>query len=88
MSCEKERQIKTLAIHAARLLNETRGVSAPIWQTSTFAYDSPEEFAAVAENVNPSEFYTRFGNPTHAQAAQIIARLEGGEGRCWLLLPE
>ena len=53
-------------------------MSAPIWQTSTYAYDSPEEFAAAAGSVNQSEFYTRFGNPTHAQAA-VIARLEEGE---------
>lgn len=79
MSYEKERELQTIAIHADRALNETRGVTAPIWQTSTYAYDSPEEFAAVAGGVNPPEFYTRFGNPTHAQAAAVIARLEGGE---------
>ncbi len=79
MNDEKEREMQTLAIHADRELNRTHAVSAPIWQTSTYAYDSPEDFAAVAESVNPSEFYTRFGNPTHAQAATVIARLEGGE---------
>lgn len=79
MNDEKEQEMQTLAIHADREMNQTHAVSAPIWQTSTYAYDSPEEFAAVAGSVNPSEFYTRFGNPTHAQAAAVIARLEGGE---------
>jgi len=79
MNDEKQQQIQTLAIHADRKLNGTRAVTAPIWQTSTYGYASPEEFAAVAGEVNPSEFYTRFGNPTHAQVAAVIARLEGGE---------
>ena len=79
MQDEKEQQFQTLAIHADRELNETRAVTAPIWQTTTYAYDSPEEFAAVAGAVNPSEFYTRFGNPTHAKIAAVVARLEGGE---------
>ncbi len=79
MNDEKQQQIQTLAIHADRELNGTRAVTAPIWQTSTYGYASPEEFAAVAGKVNPSEFYTRFGNPPHAQVAAVISRLEGGE---------
>lgn len=79
MNNDKVQQIQTLAIHADRELNGTRAVTAPIWQTTTYAYSSPEEFAAVAGEINPSEFYTRFGNPTHAQIASVIARLEGGE---------
>lgn len=79
MNDKNELEAQTLAIHAARDSNRTQAVSAPIWQTSTFAYDSPEEFAVAAESVNPSQFYTRFGNPTHAEAAAVIARLEGGE---------
>jgi methionine-gamma-lyase len=79
MNDKNEQQIQTLAIHADRKVNGTRGVTAPIWQTTTYAYESPEEFAAVAGQVNPSEFYTRFGNPTHAQVAAVVARLEGGE---------
>jgi cystathionine beta-lyase/cystathionine gamma-synthase len=79
MNDENEQQIQTLSIHADRKLNGTRAVTAPIWQTTTYAYEYPEEFAVVAGEVNPPEFYTRFGNPTHAQVAAVVARLEGGE---------
>jgi cystathionine beta-lyase/cystathionine gamma-synthase len=71
--------VQTQVLHAADALNETHAVAPPIWQTSTFRADSPEHLAALGEAINPNEFYTRYGNPTHEQAAATIAALEGGE---------
>ncbi|HEV2800747.1 MAG TPA: aminotransferase class I/II-fold pyridoxal phosphate-dependent enzyme [Pyrinomonadaceae bacterium] len=71
--------MQTKAIHASRPHNTTHAVSSPIWQTSTFAADSPEHFAEIATDTRPAEFYTRYGNPTHKQAEAVIAALEGGE---------
>src|SRR5215208_5983388 len=35
--------------------------------------------AAISEEDQPAEFYTRYGNPAHKQVAATIAALEGGE---------
>lgn len=70
---------QTRLTHGGGEWNRTRAVSPPIWMTTSFSADSSEEFAAVAASMRPAEFYTRYGNPTHAQAETILASLEGGE---------
>jgi methionine-gamma-lyase len=71
--------VQTRVIHGDGALNETRAVSPPIWQTTTFRADSSEHFSEVASATHPTEFYTRYGNPTHKQVETIMAGLEGGE---------
>jgi methionine-gamma-lyase len=71
--------LQTRLAHGDRDLNATHSVAPPIWQTSTFSVDSPEDFAGLATSVHPSEFYTRYGNPTHAQVERLVSSLEGGE---------
>jgi methionine-gamma-lyase len=70
--------LQTRLAHGDRDLNATHSVAPPIWQTSTFSADSPEHFVGLATSVHPSEFYTRYGNPTHAQVERLAASLEGG----------
>jgi cystathionine beta-lyase/cystathionine gamma-synthase len=70
--------MQTKAVHASVEFNRTRAVSSPIWQTSSFRADSSEHFAELARGVKPTEFYTRYGNPTHQQAEAVMAELEGG----------
>lgn len=70
---------QTIAVHTSRALNRTSAVAPPIWQTTTFSADTDEEFAAIAIEKKPAEFYTRYGNPTHAQVEATIASLEGAE---------
>jgi methionine-gamma-lyase len=84
MSDEKETKterdgFQTRLIHEDSDLNETHAVTPPIWQTSTFSADSPEHFIEMAKSPRPAEFYTRYGNPTHAQVERLISSLEGGE---------
>jgi methionine-gamma-lyase len=71
--------MQTKAVHVSREHNQTHAVSSPIWQTSTFRADSSEHFAEIAAATRPTEFYTRYGNPTHRQVEATIAALEGGE---------
>lgn len=70
---------QTVAIHADASRNKTSAVSPPIWQTATFRADSSEHFSEIAAATRPSEFYTRYGNPTHGQVEAVMAALEGGE---------
>lgn len=70
---------QTVGVHASTELNRTSAVSPPIWQTCTFRAESSEHFAELAQAVKPTEYYTRYGNPTHSQVEAIMVALEGGE---------
>lgn len=70
---------QTKCIHAPREFNRVSAISPPIWQTTTFLAESSEHFATLAKSVKPSEYYSRYGNPTHNQVEALIATLEGGE---------
>ncbi|HEY0320427.1 MAG TPA: aminotransferase class I/II-fold pyridoxal phosphate-dependent enzyme [Pyrinomonadaceae bacterium] len=71
--------LQTRVLHGATHLNKTHALSAPIWQTTSFVADSPEAYAEIAASSHPSEFYTRYGNPTHERVEHTLAALEGGE---------
>src|SRR6185503_6074686 len=70
---------QTKAIHVSDRFNSTAAISAPIWQTSTFRARSSEHFDELAHDTKPTEYYTRYGNPTHRQLEETVAALEGGE---------
>jgi methionine-gamma-lyase len=69
----------TLLIHADRSLNETSAVAPPIYQTATFRAAGAEDFARKSGATRPVDCYTRFGNPTLAQAEKVLAALEHAE---------
>ncbi len=73
------RSLSTRAIHAGSDLNETRALTAPIYQTSTFKLDSAAAGAELTRANAPAEFYTRWGNPTTKQFEAVMADLEGSE---------
>ena len=50
----------------------------PIWQTTTFKYDSSEQMARLFDLAESGYFYSRLQNPTCDHAAAKIAQLEGG----------
>jgi cystathionine beta-lyase/cystathionine gamma-synthase len=54
-------------------------ISAPIWQSSTFEFQEPEQVAEAATASRPETFYTRYGNPNFTAVQDAIATLEGGE---------
>ncbi|MBN1504443.1 MAG: aminotransferase class I/II-fold pyridoxal phosphate-dependent enzyme [Candidatus Eisenbacteria bacterium] len=55
-----------------------RAHATPIYQTSTFMFDSAEHGAAVFAGKQEGYSYTRFGNPTQAVLERAMAHLEGG----------
>ena len=71
--------ISTVAIHADRDVHRSRAVAAPIYQTATFWAEDAQQFAQVAVNQRGHDFYTRYGNPNHAQVAAVVAELEHTE---------
>ncbi len=50
----------------------------PIYQSTTFKYDSTEQMARLFDLEESGYFYTRLQNPTNDAVASKIAQLEGG----------
>ncbi|MEV0881106.1 PLP-dependent aspartate aminotransferase family protein [Micromonospora echinofusca] len=67
----------TIAVHGDDGLSPGAAVSPPIVQSATFSAESDEQFAALATETRGHGFYTRYGNPNHAQVAAVVAELEG-----------
>jgi cystathionine beta-lyase/cystathionine gamma-synthase len=69
----------TITVHADRDVHPRRAVAPPIYQTAAFSAEDGESFALVAVEPRGKDFYTRFGNPNHAQVAAVVAELENVE---------
>ncbi len=52
----------------------------PIYQSTTFKYDTSEQMARLFDLEDTGFFYTRLQNPTNEAVAAKIAALEGGVG--------
>jgi len=66
------------ALHAD--LDSRHGaIVSPIYQASTFAATSNEEFLDVATRRFSDEFYVRYGTPNHTQVADVVTALEGAQ---------
>jgi methionine-gamma-lyase len=52
----------------------------PIFQTSTFYFDTPEKGAELFKGESDGYIYTRLGNPTIDAVERVVADLEGGSG--------
>ena len=52
----------------------------PVYQSTTYKYDSSEELAKLFDLAADGHMYTRISNPTVAAVEDKIAKLEGGVG--------
>lgn len=75
----KNKGIGTIAIHAGQGKNPFGALSTPIYQTSTFVFDSTEQGGARFAGKEEGYIYSRLGNPTTTVAEEKIAALECGE---------
>jgi methionine-gamma-lyase len=79
-SSESGYGFSTRAIHAGERVDPTtRAHNTPIYQTSTYAFDSLEQKEAVLSGEAGGWLYTRGGNPTTSAFEAKIAELEGAE---------
>ena len=69
----------TAAIHAGTLKNLYGTLAMPIYQTSTFIFDSAEQGGRRFALEEAGYIYTRLGNPTTTVLEDKIAALEEGE---------
>ena len=70
----------TRAIHAGNQKDSQYGaLSTPIYQSSTFIFDSCEQGGRRFSGAENGYIYTRLGNPTTSVLEAKVAALEGGE---------
>jgi methionine-gamma-lyase len=75
----KKRGVNTESIHAGAHPDPLYGgVSVPIYQSSTFAFESVGQGARRFAGEEQGFIYTRMGNPTTAALEEAVATLEGG----------
>ena len=70
---------ETLAIHAGQIPDAATGARAlPIYQTTSFVFDSVEHAASLFNLQTFGNVYSRLSNPTVAALEERVAALEGG----------
>lgn len=76
----KNKKFATKAIHGGHKKDPVSGaLTTPIYQTSTFVFDSAEQGGRRFALEEDGFIYSRLGNPTNAQLEEKIALLENGE---------
>lgn len=74
-------RFETLQIHAGHTVDPvTRARAVPIYQTTSYTFDSAEHSSDLFALRTPGNTYTRMTNPTTEVFEQRIAALEGGSG--------
>ncbi|MFO1361293.1 MAG: O-acetylhomoserine aminocarboxypropyltransferase/cysteine synthase family protein [Burkholderiales bacterium] len=70
---------ETLALHAGQIPDPATGArAAPIYQTTSFVFDSAEHAASLFNLQTFGNVYSRISNPTVAVFEERMAALEGG----------
>lgn len=81
MSADQYPRFDTLALHAGQQPDPATGARAvPIYQTTSFVFESTEHAAGLFNLERPGHIYSRISNPTVAVFEERMAALEGGVG--------
>ncbi len=76
---DREFGIETLCLHAGQIPDPATGARAvPIYQTTSYVFDSAEHAASLFNLQTFGNVYSRLSNPTVAVLEERIAALEGG----------
>lgn len=76
----KEYGFNTTLLHGTEEINPHGATQVPIYQSSAFRHDSPEELEKIFANKMAGYSYTRINNPTIESFEKKMAKLEGGIG--------
>ncbi len=74
------KNLETLCIHGGWKAAKGEPQQLPIYQSTTFRYETSDQMARLFDLKDNGYFYTRLANPTSDAVAQKIAALEGGVG--------
>ena len=73
------KNVETLALHAGYRADPTTGaVAVPLYQTTSYQFNSAEHAANLFALKELGNIYTRIMNPTNDVLEQRIAAIEGG----------
>lgn len=77
----REFKFETLQLHAGQSVDPTtKSRSVPIYQTTSFVFDSAQDAEDIFALRQPANIYTRITNPTTGVLEERLAVLEGGVG--------
>ncbi len=79
MKNEHHQGFATRQIHAGKEKNPTGALATPIYQTSTFEFDSVAHVGAFLAGEEQGYIYTRIGNPSLEAVQKKVASLECGQ---------
>ena len=68
----------TICLHGGYKAKNAEARQLPIYQSTTFKYDTSQDMAKLFELDSSDYMYTRLANPTNDAVAKKIAALEGG----------
>ncbi len=75
----RQPHFETIALHGGHSPDgDTRSRAVPIYQTTSYVFDSTEHGARLFGLEEPGNIYTRIGNPTVDVLEKRVAQLEGG----------
>lgn len=81
MQDQQHQALETLTLHAGQTPDPTTGSRAvPIYQTTSYAFESSDHAAALFALQQPGNIYTRIMNPTTDVLEKRLAALDGGVG--------
>ena len=69
----------TQLVHRSRTAPNAEPLTTPIYETTTFVFDSAQQVREYNEGRSDKYLYTRYGNPTVTAVEEKLAKLEGGE---------
>ena len=75
-----KKNLDTICIHGGWKPRKGEPQQLPIYQSTTFRYETSEQMAKLFDLEEEGYFYTRLANPTVDAVAKKIAALEGGVG--------
>ena len=70
-----KRNLETVCIHGGWKPTKGEPQQLPIYQSTTFKYDTSEQMARLFDLKDSGYFYTRLANPTNDAVAKKIAAL-------------
>lgn len=76
---KESKYFDTLAIHGGGPTSPNGSLTPPLYQTSTFTFETAEQGEARFAGTDEGYIYSRLGNPTVKLLEERIALLEGGE---------
>ncbi len=75
---EEKKNLETICVQAGWTPKKGEPRVLPIYQSTTFKYETSEQMAKLFDLEESGYFYTRLQNPTNDAVADKICQLEGG----------